>query len=200
MHNAFITIEHKKVSKSLGNTVYLHQIIERGYSPRSLRYWYLTGHYRSPMNFTWEGIEGAHQALQRLTRTYLELPQTKDAASEQFIRDFRAALAHDLDTPRALARTWEMLKDSTLAPGVKRASLLWADKVLGLGLGDARPTASLKVVTQSDLPYEVQTWVEEREAARKNKDFTKADELRAQIERAGFELADSPEGPIVKRI
>ncbi|MDZ4226124.1 MAG: cysteine--tRNA ligase, partial [Patescibacteria group bacterium] len=72
LHNAHITVEGKKISKSLGNTVYLTQIVDRGLNPRALRYWFLTGHYRTPMNFTWEAIEGADQALKRLTRAYLE--------------------------------------------------------------------------------------------------------------------------------
>ncbi len=199
MHNAFITIENKKVSKSLGNTIYLHQIIDRGYSPRALRYWYLTGHYRSPMNFTWEGIEGASQALSRLTRAFLELPQG-GAADEAFIKEFYAALADDLDTPRGLARVWDMVKDANVPPAKKRASLLVADRIFGLGLADARPSAQIKVVEQSDLPQEIQDMVSAREAARREKDFAKADELRKQIEAAGYDIKDTADGSdITKR-
>ncbi len=133
MHNAFITIENKKVSKSLGNTIYLHNITERGYSPRALRYWYLTGHYRAPMNFTWDAIEGADTALKRLGRAFLEMPKEDKnkggTPHEAFLKDFYAALAHDLDTPKAIARVWDLVKDET--------------KYLVLGLMTSAPLLSL---------------------------------------------------------
>lgn len=205
MHNAFITIEGKKVSKSLGNTIYLHQITERGYSPRALRYWYLTGHYRTQMNFSWEAIEGADQALKRLSRAYLEFdrsPGGKDAAPADaaFVRDFHAALADDLDTPRALARLWELIKDPAVSPAAKRASILFADRIFGLGISDARPSASLKVEQERDLPETVRGLLREREEARKDKNFAKADELRGKIEKEGFELADTANGPELKKL
>ncbi|HVZ75705.1 MAG TPA: cysteine--tRNA ligase [Candidatus Paceibacterota bacterium] len=219
MHNAFITIEGKKVSKSLGNTIYLHQIIERGYSPRALRYWYLTGHYRSPMNFSWEAIEGADQALKRLTRTYIELqteiktgikpqhsptnsvaePKRSEIEVREFVGEFHKALANDLDTPRALALVWEMLKNQSISSAKKLANLALADKVFGLGLTDERASASLKVIDQSDLPTEIQDLIEKRDVARRGKDFAAADELRKKIEEAGYDVADSKDGQKVTK-
>lgn len=196
MHNAFITIEGKKISKSLGNTIYLHQIIEKGYSPRSLRYWYLTGHYRAPMNFTWEAIAGADQARMRLTRHYLELKVQPASLKEAvvFTKEFYAAIANDLDTPKALAWLWECIKDNTITPEVKKKAIEIADKVFGLGITEARAAAKLTVIEQNDLPQEVQTLVQEREVARTEKDFAKADELRKEIEAKGFEVKDTGEG------
>jgi cysteinyl-tRNA synthetase len=187
MHNAFITIEGKRLSKSQGNTIYLHQIIERGFSPMALRYWYLTGHYRSPMNFTWEAIEGADTALKRLVRAYLETPEggKPDAT---FLQEFYKAVANDLDTPKALALVWEHIKN------LNQATLAEADKVLGLGLDDTRPPQKLAVVEQSDLPEDVQMLAKEREAARESKDFDKSDNLREQIEAQGYNIKDTPEG------
>jgi cysteinyl-tRNA synthetase len=187
MHNAFITIEGKRLSKSQGNTIYLHQIIERGLSPMALRYWYLTGHYRSPMNFTWEAIEGADTALKRLVRAYLEMPEGGEP-NAAFLQEFYKAIANDLDTPKALALVWEHIKN------LNRTTLAEADKILGLGLTEVKPPYKLAVLAQTDLPEEVQTLVKEREAARNNKDFAKADELRGQIEALGYEIKDTPEG------
>lgn len=195
MHNEFITIEGKKVSKSLGNTVYLSQVADRGLSPRALRYLYLTAHYRSPINFTWEALEGADAALGRLRRLFLELPPSNMPADAAFMRDFHAALAHDLDTPRALARVWELVKDPGVSPAVKRVSLAQADKALGLGLGIQGPRAKLAVLPQEALPTEVQQLVTEREQARQNKDFAAADTLRDSIEQLGYVVKDTPEGP-----
>ncbi|HUD02539.1 MAG TPA: cysteine--tRNA ligase [Candidatus Paceibacterota bacterium] len=187
MHNAFITIEGKRLSKSQGNTIYLHQIIERGFSPLALRYWYLTGHYRSPMNFTWEAIEGADTALKRLARAYLEMSKDGEPDSK-FLEEFYKAVANDLDTPKALALVWEHIKN------LNQATLVEADKILGLELANMRQPQKLAVVAQTDLPEEVQTLMKERETARESKDFTKADELRGQIEVLGYDIKDTPEG------
>jgi cysteinyl-tRNA synthetase len=207
LHNAHITVEGKKISKSLGNTVYLHNIVDKGYNPRALRYWFLTGHYRTPMNFTWEAIEGADQALKRLTRAYLEAgkkspnerlatpPQSGVRRSEEgdFLEAFYSAIANDLGTAQALALVWENLKT------LDQATLKKVDRVLGLGFSEAQETAKLAVLKGSDLPEEVQNWIDEREAARKSKDFARADLLRKQIEEAGYVLKDTSDGPKVTR-
>ena len=185
LHNAFITIEGKKVSKSLGNTIYLTQLADRGISPRALRYLYLTAHYRTPMNFTWDSAEGAGAALGRLSRAYLEMRAGK--ADEVFLKEFYTAIANDLDTPKALAMVWENIKT------LNKATLAKADKILGLGLTEVKPRSKLEV--KKEIPEEVQKLVAEREAARSAKDFARSDALRSQIEAAGFEVKDTPDGP-----
>jgi len=191
MHNAFITIEGKKISKSLGNTVYLPQLADRGFESRALRYWYLSGHYRSPMNFTWDAIEGANTALLRLRRAYLEAPE--GVAQKDFLDTFYAAIGNDLSTAQALALMWGQIKT------LNKATLREADNILGLGLGERGPTAKLAVLPQTELPEEVRRLSHERDEARAAKDFAKADELRAAIERLGFRLEDSPAGPKISR-
>lgn len=193
MHNAHITIEGKKVSKSLGNTVYLHNITDRGLSARALRYWFLTAHYRTPSNFTWDALEGANTALGRLNRFFFgELNNAGDAeADPQFVHDFMTAMAHDLDTPKALARVWELVKDDAVSPAAKRASLLHADTILGLGLSEEREHTKLAVIPQTELPKDVQKLVSEREEARTAKDFAKADDLRKQLEALGYDIKDT---------
>ncbi len=201
LHNDHITIEGKKISKSLGNTVYLHNITDRGFSPLSLRYWFLTAHYRSPSNFTWEALQGAHTARERLLRFFFEdLRQVEPGAPDPvFMRDFLAALARDLDTPSALARVWELVKDEKVSTSAKKASLIEADKVLGLGLGDKREMSKLAVVPENELPDDIKKLVDERDAARAAGEYVKADELRAAIESRGYELRDTPEGAKVKK-
>ncbi|MBY0473380.1 cysteine--tRNA ligase [Patescibacteria group bacterium] len=192
LHNAHITIEGKKISKSLGNTVYLHNIVDKGLNPLALRYWFMTGHYRTPMNFTWDALEGADAALSRLTRAYLEMKdlpaQAGGKADEEFLQKFYACIANDLGTAQALALIWENL--STL----NKATLRAADRILGLGLADARPPQKLKVLKQEDLPEEVKDIVVQREEARTSKDFSKSDHLRARLDELGFTVIDSSEG------
>jgi cysteinyl-tRNA synthetase len=193
MHNEFITIEAKRIGKSEGNAILLRSLVDSGHSARALRYWYLTGHYSSPMNFTWDALTGADTALKRLRRTFLELPKG-GVANAEFLKDFYNAIANDLDTPKALARVWDFVKDDSIAPADKRASLLEADKILGFGLGTKGAEAKLVVLEESDLPEEVQTLLDERNLARIAKNYQRSDELRIQIEGLGYDLTDTVEG------
>ena len=196
LHNDHLTIEGKKISKSLGNTVYLHNIIDRGYSAHALRLWMLGGHYRSPMNFTWDAIEGANTALNKLTRYFFEeLGKVKESEpNAKFVADFTSALADDLNTPVALARMWDLLKDDTVSPESKKASLLYVDHILALGFTAAGAAKKIAVIETDDLPEEVQVLVKERADARDAKDFAKSDELRAKIEALGYNVKDSADG------
>ncbi len=200
MHNEFITVEGKRVSKSLGNTVYLHNLVDKGLNPQSLRYWYLSAHYRTPINFTWDSIAGADQALTRLNRFFTELSLTKRRAApdKKFMDDMFAALADDLDTPKVIARMWELIKDQSISAEVTRATLLEVDAVLGLGFTKRRPTTKLKVSSSSSIPQEVKDLMRQREEARANKNFTSADLLRDKIEALGYEVLDSSEGSTLK--
>lgn len=187
MHNAHITIESKKISKSLGNTVYLRQLVDRGLSPRALRYWFLTGHYRTPMNFTWDAIEGANTALGRLQHAYLELRPSslRTAASDKkFLKEFYEAIADDLNTPRALALLWDAVKNKSIS----QVTAARADQILGLGLAERGKTIKL------ELTDELQQLLHMRKQAREKKEFAQSDELRTRIEALGYEVKDTPQG------
>lgn len=204
LHNDHITIEGKKISKSLGNTIYVRNIRDRGFSPLALRYWFLTAHYRSSANFTWTALEGSQNALSRLHRIFFEdLPKSGNP-SPAFIAAFTEALSNDLDTPRAVAVMWDMLKDQNTTPAEMHGNLLYADRVLGIGLRDGKERLntmkSLAVLSASDLPKEVAALIEEREVARKARNFTESDRLRQELLDLGYDLADSPTGPTVRRI
>ncbi len=199
LHGEFITIEDKKVSKSLRNTVSLRNLVDKGLSPRALRYWFLTGHYKTPMNFTWDAIEGANTAYTRLARAFLELPPSQMRPDPKFSKDFYACLADDLNTPQAVALVWDLLRDQKITPAVKRASLTEADRILGLGLGESGPVARVTVISTADLPDDVQRLVSARQEARDNKDYKKSDDLRAQIGKYGFDIKDAPDGQKVTK-
>lgn len=203
MHGAFLNIEGKKISKSLGNTIYLRNIEERGFNPLAYRYLLLTAHYRSPLNFTWTALEGAQTALMRLYKTFFEELPKSGAASDAFVQKFAEAIGSDLDTPKAIALVWEMLKDAAYTPAQKHGNLLFADRVLGLGLirtKGMQPARSLRVTAVEDLPVAIKEKVSLREAARKEKNFAESDRLRDEIKAAGFEIEDTPEGPSVHKI
>lgn len=210
MHHAHITIEGRKISKSLGNTVYLRQIIDRGYSPRSFRYWVLTGHYRTPMNFTWEAIGAAHTALHKLKRIFWELDLVDDTAPDRAFMDAcRMALANDLDTPSVIALMWDLVKNESVPSAVKRASLVAVDQILGLGLTEEADRKNITVdaggvsitlaTGGTSIDAEIQALVEDRQQARTAGDYARADELRATLLEKGYILEDTQKGPVVRR-
>ncbi len=210
MHNAFISIDATKISKSLGNGITLRQLRDRGAAAVAYRYWLLTGHYRSPMNFTFEALDGTRQALFRLKRFIFEECAESEKKSESdsevvietYRKQFHEAINNDLDTPRAIALAWELIKDDRYSSANKAATLRHLDTVLGLGLSDAPDSTSqsLGVIEASDLPDEVQKLLQEREKARNRKNWDEADSLREAINLKGYLVEDTPHGVRVTKV
>ncbi len=200
LHNAFITIENRKIAKSLGNTILLRQVEDRGLSAISYRYWLLTGHYRSPMNSTWEALEGAHTALSRLLRIFVnDLGEKNGTVLKTYRKRFHEHINDDLDTPGALAVLWELVRNESVSKEDKRVTLLDFDRVLGLGLieGHRKLKSMLsgmeKKLSISKVPDDIGELVKKRETAN-------ADLLRKEIESKGYGVEDTPNGPEIKHI
>jgi len=119
-------------------------------------------------------------------------PQENASYDKKYEEEFHKAINDDLDMPKALAITWELVKDDQVPPEVKRATLLQFDKVLGLSLNNP---PEIKI----EIPEEIWKLVEERELARKNKDWEKADKIREEIRNKGYIIEDTPQGPRVKK-
>ena len=206
MHNGFLNINNEKMSKSKNNFFTVREIAERyGYEP--IRYFMLTAGYRMPLNYTVELIESCKSSLERLytCRENLdfaiehahgdsnELAGKADAAREKFI----AAMDDDLNTADALAAIFEFVKEiNTLSDSADKPSLEAAaktfDELAGvLGLLYNRKKAA--------VPPEVEALVAERTAAKKAKDFARADALRAEIAAMGWTVVDTAQGPQVSK-
>lgn len=193
MHSAFLTVDSGKISKSEGTGITLDEVSTRGIDPRALRYLFLQAHYRSPLSFTWESLEAAGAALERLERlahTVKEEARGRVRESDAS-RRMVALLREDLATPSALALLWEVLKDEDMEREEQLQVLRHAEAVLGLGL--------LEVRRSEAVPAHIRALVEEREHARRDRDFGKADALRIHIESRGYAVEDHPSGPIVTR-
>lgn len=205
MHNDFMKIEGKKISKSLGNSIRLDQIIAKQFSPLAYRYLLLTSHYRTQVNFTWEALEASQKALFKLQRHFVEeLPERTGQPLPSYWDTFLTAINDDLDTPKAIAIMWDMVKDTSLEKKDKRATLLEMDKVLCLGLNQSKKKIkemlSINVVPLADMNPEVKELAEKRVLARENKNWEEADTLRKQIHDMGYEVVDTPKGfEITKR-
>lgn len=202
LHNEFITINNGKIGKSLGNAISLRQLIDRGFSGDDYRYLLLTTHYRSPLNFSFESLQSAKQALFRLKRhVYEEYKNTATRPDTSYLVRFTSALNDDLDTPKAIALVWELIKDTTLGDGTKCATLKEFDKVLQIGLSDTLDEAMFKlgVVPEADIPPDIQDIIDAREAARIARNWDESDRLRSLLIFKGYAIEDTPNGPKVSK-
>lgn len=201
LHVEFLLVDKKKMAKSAGNFYTLKDIRDRGINPLAFRYMVLSAHYRSKLNFTWEALEAAQNGLLNLYHAFGEI--AREASQEetavvtgnalQLMQKFDTALSDDLNVPQALAVMWEVVKSKDLASKEKRALIGIFDSVLGLDIEKATsPSTTLAI------PQEVRDLVAQREQARSNKQFMQSDELRDKIERLGYIVQDSPEGPVIR--
>ena len=208
MHNAFLNIDNHKMSKSAGNFFTVREIAEKyGYEP--IRYFMLSAHYRSPLNYTAELIEACRSSLDRLytCRDNLDfaISNASDAGSSLLAEKaaaakvkFNTAMDDDLNTADALAAVFELVKEiNTLSADASRGALETAaaafDELTGvLGLVYNRRT--------DETPAEVLELVQKRAAAKKAKDWATADAIRAQLAEMGWNVEDTPQGPkVVKK-
>ncbi len=196
IHNAFLNLAGEKISKSIGNVVYLSDITAKGFHPLALRYFFLQAHYRTPLSFSWDALASASLALNRLwkiSRDIREESKSKSASSETRER-FLAACRDDLATPQALGILWDSLKSEEYTPEEKWGLIEDADAHLGLSLLD--PPA-VKVLTEADIPIQIRDLLALRVAARASGDFKEADRMRDDIEKSGYRVDDGPNGPVL---
>ncbi|MEA1936571.1 MAG: cysteine--tRNA ligase [Patescibacteria group bacterium] len=194
VHGRHLLVDKEKMSKSKGNFYVLADIEKRGFNPLSFRYLCLTAHYQSQLNFTWQSLRASENALNKLSDFIVAPPLSKGAGriSSQrklggFLEKFQKALENNLDTPKALAIIWEMIKSKELSYDNKKRNLLKFDQVLGLDL-DKIKKEDVKISEK------IKDLIKQREEARKNKDWQKADELRDEIKKGGYAVQDMPVG------
>jgi cysteinyl-tRNA synthetase len=204
VHNEWLLVEGQKMSKSLGNFYTLRDILDKGYHPLAIRYLLMGTHYRQQLNFTFKGLEAARNSLQRIWDFMKTLDEANgkgdsglvDTAINKARQDFDDALNDDLEISNALAAVFEFIKEINVAMGNLskddaakiKEFMANLDKVLGF-----------IVVKEEELSDDIQKLVDEREAARKAKDFKKADEIRDKLKDMGIVLEDTPQGVRWKR-
>ncbi len=189
LHNEHITVDDSKMAKSEGTSFSLDDVINHGFDPLVLRYFFLQAHYRSRQNFTWDALTGAQNALNKLYLTILEFDEPASGCVE-FEEKFIDAITDDFNTPQALAVVWDLLR-SDHPTSAKSASLYKFDKVLGLNIKEKISEIKEKL---KNIPAETQELLKQREQARDDKNWKKSDSLRDEIGEAGFWLEDTHEG------
>mgnify|MGYP000752304386 FL=1 len=188
IHGEYLLINGGKMSKSLGNTYLIDDIIARGYSPLAYRLFNYSCHYRGKLNFTWEGIESANTSLIRLREGYQKHLNGNSNISDEIIADmenrFHQAINDDMNMPLALSVVWEAVKYPEKSP--KIAQLLKKfDTVLGIKIDE---------VQETKIPQEILDLVEERKQARSDKNWSESDRLRDLIAEKGYIVKDTKDG------
>ena len=182
MHGGLLMLSGTRMAKSAGNFFRVTELEERGIDPLAFRYLALQARYRAPLNFSTEGLSGADRALRQLREKVGEWSGAGGTVDAEWDGRFRKAIADDLDFPRAMALVAELGR-SDLEPGSKAATLIAWDRVLGLDLDRT---------AKRGLPDRAQELIAEREKARAERDFARADQLREQLRSLGVSVADKP--------
>lgn len=187
--------DSEKMSKSAGGTLLLDNLLQKGYDPMAFRYLLLTAHYRGPLKFTWEALDGAATALGRIRDFLADKDISEGKIIEEYITSFKEHIFNDLDTPKAIATLWSLVKDNRVNKNDAARTIVEMDKVLGLRL-------QLHIASNAELevPSEVITLIEERAKLKSEKDYAGADEVRDKITALGFEVMDTPQGPSLKSL
>jgi cysteinyl-tRNA synthetase len=204
LHGEWLLMEKEKMAKSAGNFTTLTTLTSQGYHPLDYRYFCLGAHYRTQLAFSWESLAAARAGRQGVLEKIRQLKAQADGGPEQnppsamqnppsgkaaeYVSEFEAHAANDLNMPRCLAVLWTLLRDSSVAAAEKLDAAYRMDRIFGLGLLEM-------MEPEIALDEETNALVEQRETARKNRDFRKADEIRALLRAKGIEVQDGPKGP-----
>jgi cysteinyl-tRNA synthetase len=203
VHGAHLLVEGKKMSKSLGNFFTLRDLLDKGFTGREVRYLLLTAHYRETFNFTLDGLQGVRTALARIDECLGKLREAAGwlsaAPDGKLVQQFTAALDEDLNISGAWGVVFEWVRETnrrmaenSLKPAEAAAALAaWEkiDTVLGVG-----------AKTETEVPPEIIALAEARTAAKKAKDFKRADAIRDELKAKGWAIEDTAKGPKLKKI
>jgi cysteinyl-tRNA synthetase len=196
LHGEFLILKKGKMAKSKGNIVILDDLIKKGINPLTYRYLALNAHYRSKLTFSWQALKGAEQSLNNL---YQKVREIKVNSKQKIVgnkkkgykKKFLQFVNNDLNTPKALALTWKLVKDDKLSNKEKYNLLLDFDKVFGLNLGK---------VKKIKIPQKIRSLVKKREQLRKESQWKEADEIRKEIEKLGYQIEDTKKGSKIKKL
>jgi cysteinyl-tRNA synthetase len=208
MHSEHLIVDNKKMSKSLGNFYTLRDLLQKGYTGPQIRYMLLQTHYKTQLNFTFEGLDGVKHTLQRFQDFIFRMQEVKAEQSEAMVMPilektlitFAKALADDLNISKALAAIFDMIREINSLCDEGHVSKQEADKVIQLMQRFDTVLGVLQFENQnSEIPVELVEALENRLEARRNKNWNKADELRDYIFSRGYLIEDTPTGARLKK-
>jgi cysteinyl-tRNA synthetase len=192
VHNAWLTYEGAKMSKSLGNVLLVTDLVDKGFDPLALRYLALSSSYHKGLDFTFRSLESAQTAFFRLKETVSELPDGGNI-NEQYKKQFIEKLEDDLSVPEAVAVVWKLVKDNKIDAADKKATLIDFDKVLGLNL-------NVGIEKDEEVPEDVLQLAKERNKMRMEKNWAESDRLRQLILEKGYLVEDLKDDCKIRKI
>jgi cysteinyl-tRNA synthetase len=193
-----VNIEKEKMSKSIGNVLLVHDLIEQA-PGEAIRLALLNGHYRQPLDWTGEGLEQAKRMLDRLYGALRTLGDIEVTTNDAVPDDFMAALLDDLNTPKALAVLFDLAKQANVATDTAeksrlKAALVSAGALIGLLEQDPESWFAGGGVAPHMDASEIETLIAARAEARKNKDFKESDRIRDELAGRGIQIEDGAKG------
>lgn len=211
LHGEFLVLDKGKMAKSDGNFITLDSIKEANIPQLAYRLFCFTAHYRTPLTFSWEGLQASVQSLQNLRSMVPDVDncgQIDNGITDKLLHPFYMAVYDDLNMPRAVAALWDLLRDRAIDPVVKRACVSCADEILGLDLLLEQRKLSeeliesdgvkIKLISESRLSdtdrINIVEKIRVRKTARKSRDFTTADRIRDELGGLGITIKDLPDG------
>ncbi|MFD1038195.1 cysteine--tRNA ligase [Virgibacillus byunsanensis] len=211
MHNGYINIDNEKMSKSLGNFVLTRDLIEK-HDPHVIRFFMLSVHYRNPINFTEELLDSAKISLDRIKTAYHNLEHRKQTSMnlekdvdkwlekvEGFTKQFEAEMDDDFNTANAISVLFDLTKEANLYLQSKQTSTKVIESFQQTIL-DLLGVLGIELQNEKELlDEEIETLIQERIDARKNRDFNRADEIRDELKEKNILLEDTPQGTRWKR-
>ncbi|KPJ67843.1 MAG: hypothetical protein AMJ43_02500 [Coxiella sp. DG_40] len=204
MHVGFVKVDQKKMSKSLGNFFTLREVLKL-YNPEIIRYFLLSSHYRSPLNYSDQNLNNAQTALSRFYIALRNLPKSQ-YEENKLEQPFYKAMDDDFNTPLALSALFDIVKEINHLRDINKltdaAHLGVTLKHLGnlLGILEQNPETFLHSSIDTDKSKIIDNLIKERDIARKNKDWAQADKIREQLIAMGIELEDTPEGTVYRSV
>jgi len=208
MHIEHLLVDHKKMSKSLGNFYTLRDLLFKGFSGSDVRYLLLSCHYRSQLNFTWDSLHAAKQSLQRIQDLVIRLREMKDPAKnpqpigallKSADVQFKEALADDLNISMALASLFDLIRDLNAYCDKQAIGEQEASVALHLFAQWDRVLAIFPLQEEEEIPQVLQKLLHKREEARKQKNFALSDQLRDEILMNGYVIEDTKTGVRLKK-
>jgi len=204
MHCEFLLVDGGKMGKSLGNAYLIEDLIAKNYSPLAFKLMCFSSHYRNKLNFTWEGLESAQTALNKLRNGYQKHVQGEknlqsatltshlinglnDEVAE-YKRKFLAAINDDLNMPVAMSVIWDIVKNPNKSKALAEL-LLEFDKVLGLDIH-----VEANGICNTPMPDEIKELLDRRKIAREEKNWTLSDQIRDELKAKGYEVKDTKDG------
>ena len=201
MHGEFLLVDGGKMSKSLGNVYTISQLQEKGIEPLAYKLFCYSAHYRTKLNFTFDGAIASQKALNRLREGYLKHLDGNNEISQKNIEEyenkFLETINNDLNIPAAIGIIWDIVRSDKKSK--QYAKLLEKfDEVLGLDIKNSEKY--LEKQKNIELPEEIEKLVEERKQARLEKNWALSDEIRNKLIENGYQVEDSKDGMTVKKM